>query len=227
VFAPRVHQLVRSTEDDPSLQRQELTGLFTKVGRIQCAILGLVALGLVFFGRPFVDLWAGSGYEDGFYVALLLILPATVALMQNLGIEIQRAQNNHQFRSIAYICMAVLNLGMTIFLCQWYGAIGAAIGTAISLLLANGLVMNIFYHKRCRINMLHFWKNILRMAIGLLPAITLGVGLLLFVDITNFLALAGGILLYTLVYCGGMWLLGLNAYEKDLIKKPLAKLLKR
>ena len=227
VFTPRVHRLVQETKDDPAKQGSALTALFTKVGRIQFAILMLVATGLVFFGKPFFSLWAGEGYSDAYFVALLLILPASIPLIQNLGIEIQRAQNNHQFRSIAYICMAVLNLGMTIFLCQWYGAIGAAIGTAISLLLANGLVMNIFYHKRCRINMLHFWKNILRMAIGLLPAITLGVGLLLFVDITNFLALAGGILLYTLVYCGGMWLLGLNAYEKDLIKKPLAKLLKR
>lgn len=227
VFTPRVHRLVQESKNDPARQGAELTALFTKVGRIQFAILMLVATGLVFFGKPFFILWAGEGYGDAYFVALLLILPASIPLIQNLGIEVQRAQNNHQFRSIAYICMAVLNLIMTIFLCQWYGPIGAAVGTAISLLLANGLVMNIFYHKRCHINMLHFWKNILRMAIGLLPAILLGCGLMLFVDMSDFWLLAAGIAVYSLVYCGGMWLLGLNAYEKNLIKKPLAKLLKR
>ena len=40
------------------------------------------------------------------------------------------------------------------------------------------------------------------------------------------LHLGCGIALYTLVYCGGMWLLGLNDYEKDLARKPIRKLLK-
>ena len=70
------------------------------------------------------------------------------------------------------------------------------------------------------------WKNILRMCLGLLPAAALGVGMQ-YLEITDFWLLAAAIGVYTLVYCGGMWLLGLNEYEKNLIKKPLTKLLKR
>lgn len=226
VFAPRVHNLVQSTKDDLSLQRKELTALFTKVGRIQFCVLMLIASGLVFFGKPFIAIWAGPGYEDAYYVALLLLLPATIALIQNLGIEIQRAQNTHYFRAIAYICMAVINLALTIFLCQRYGAVGAAVGTAISLVLANGLVMNIYYHKRCRVDILHFWKSILRLAVGTLPALAIGTVLMLFVDMSSLWLLGISILGYTLTYCGGLWLLGLNDYEKNLIKKPLLKLMK-
>ena len=226
VFAPRVHKLVQATYADHALQRRELTDLFTKVGRIQFCVLGLIASGLVFFGKPFIAFWAGPGYEEAYYVALLLILPATIALIQNLGIEIQRAQNTHRFRAIAYVCMALINLVLTVFLCQRYGATGAAVGTAISLVLANGLVMNIYYHKRCRVDILHFWKNILRLAVGMLPALALGTALMLFVDLSSFWLLAVCIGGYTLVYCGGLWLLGLNDYEKNLIKKPLQKLLK-
>jgi len=40
-------------------------------------------------------------------------------------------------------------------------------------------------------------------------------------------AVGGGILGYCLVYGGGMWLLGLNDYEKNLVAKPLRKLLKK
>jgi len=227
VFAPRVHRLVQATKDDPEKQKAELTTLFTKVGRIQFCILGLISSGLVFFGKPFIALWAGEGYGEAYYVALLLILPASAPLIQNLGIEIQRAQNNHQFRSIAYIFMAAINLVMTIFLCQRYGAVGAAVGTAISLILANGLVMNVFYHKRCRVDILYFWKNILRLAVGILPALAVGTALMLFVDMTSVWVVGGGILGYCLVYGGGMWLLGLNDYEKNLVAKPLRKLLKK
>lgn len=226
VFAPRVHRLVQETKEDLPKQKAVLTELFTKVGRIQYAALMLIATGLIFFGRPFIGFWAGEGYEDGYYVALLLILPASIALIQNIGIEIQRAQNNHQFRSISYICMALVNLVMTVFLCQRYGAVGAAFGTAVSLILANGITMNIFYHKRCRIDILHFWKNILRISLGLLPAIAAGIVLMLFVDLSSIWRLGAGIGGYTLLYCGSMWLLGLNSYERNLVLKPLKKLRK-
>lgn len=223
VFAPRVHRLVQETNRDLPLQRQQLTALFTKVGRIQFCVLGLLASGLVFFGRPFISLWAGPEYTEAYYVSLLLLLPASIALIQNIGIEIQRAQNNHQFRSIAYIFMAMINLVMTIFLCQRYGATGAAVGTAISLVLANGLTMNIFYHKRCQIDILHFWKHILRLSLGILPALAVGTVLMLFVDMSNLWVLGGSIALYSLTYCGGLWLLGMNQYEKDLLRKLLKR----
>lgn len=227
VFAPRVHRLVQTTAQDLAMQRKELTALFTKVGRIQFAVLALVASGLVFFGKPFISFWAGEGYQDSYYVALLLILPASIALIQNIGIEIQRAQNNHKFRSIAYIIMALLNLGISIFLCQIWGAVGAALGTSISLIVANGLIMNIYYHKKCRVDILHFWKSILRLAVGLLPAVVLGILLNRFVNLYKPLYLLLGIGAYALVYCAGLWLIGFNRYEKDLVLKPLRKLLRR
>lgn len=227
VFTPRVHRLVHSTMDDPQTQRRQLTELFTKVGRIQFAVLALIASGLVFFGRPFISFWAGPEYGDSYYVALLLILPASIALIQNIGIEIQRAQNNHQFRSIVYIFMALLNLTVSIFLCQLYGAVGAALGTAVSLLVANGLIMNIYYHKRCNIDILHFWKSIGRMSLGILPAVLCGLALDRWLDMSSFKFLALGIGLYALIYCAGLWLLGLNSYEKNLIMKPLRKLLRK
>lgn len=227
VFAPRIHHLVQTTNDDPALQRQQLTAFFTKVGRIQYAILGLIASGLIFFGRPFIAFWAGAEYGESYYVTLLLVLPATIPLIQNIGIEVQRAQNNHRFRSIVYIFMALLNLGVSIVLCQRFGTLGATVGTAFSLLIANGLIMNIYYHRRCHINILFFWKNILRLSVGILPAIVLGLVMNHFLDFSTTWIMFLCICAYTLVYCLGVWFLGLNHYEKDLIRKPIRKILRR
>lgn len=226
VFAPRVHRLVQSTAYDPVLQRRELTGLFTKIGRIQFIVLGLIATGLIFFGRPFIALWAGPGYEVSYYVVLMLVLPASIPLIQNIGIEIQRAQNIHHFRSVVYVIMALMNLFVSIYTCQKWGVLGAVLGTAISVLLANGLIMNIYYHRRCQINILYFWKNILRLSLGMLPAIAAGIAINHYMDLNTVMGLILGIGLYTLTYCAGMWLLGFNHYEKGLIHKPL-KLFKR
>ncbi len=227
VFTPRIHRIVNETIDNPEIQKRQLTDLFIKVGRIQFLILGLLASGVVFFGQPFIYYWAGNGYEDSYYVALLLIIPASIALIQNLGIEIQRAENKHQFRSIVYLVMALVNLGLSIVLCQKYGAIGSAIGTAISLIVANGLIMNIYYQQRCNINILAFWKSILRMSVGLIIPVIFGVLIVRFINLYKVVYLLLCMMGYVIIYSLSMWLLGMNDYEKQLIKRPLLKVFKR
>lgn len=227
VFTPRIHLLYNNTELSIEEKHRRLSELFTKVGRIQFAILALIASGLVFFGQAFISFWAGEGYEESYYVALLLIIPITIPLMQNLGVEIQRAENKHQFRSLVYLAMAAMNLIISIFLCQKYGAVGSAIGTAISLIIANGFIMNVYYQKKLNINIVLFWKNIGRMSIGLILPIIIGVLMMNFTTISSIWMLLGLIIGYSAVYCLSMWFLGLNEYEKNLVKKPLSKIFKK
>lgn len=217
VFVPRIHKLINEINDRDS-QKKALTDLFIKVGRIQFLILGLVASGVCFFGKSFIlNIWAGEGYDDAYVVAMLLILPSSIALIQNLGIEIQRAENKHQFRSIVYLIMAIVNLGLSIYLCQIYGAIGSAIGTAISLILANGIIMNIYYQKACNLDIIAFWKSIARLSAGLLIPIAVGAMLLCFTNQNDLWIWLLDIVAYTAIYCGSMWSLGMNKYEKNLV----------
>jgi len=228
VFTPRIHRIILETKNDVSVLRKSLTALFTRVGRIQFLILALVSTGVLFFGKPFIlNVWAGEGYDDSYIVALLLIFPSSIALVQNLGIEIQRAQNRHQFRSVAYAVMAVINLGITIVLAQRYGAIGSAVGTAISLVLANGIAMNVYYHKRCNIDIISFWRSIASLGRGVVIPLACGVMLNIISDFNTLWSLAAGICVYGAVYCASMWFFGMNDYEKGLIMKPVRKLLKR
>ena len=227
VFTPRVHKITNETTDNTVEQKKHLTELFIKIGRIQFLLLSLIASGLIFFGKPFIYYWAGEGYEDSYYVMLLLVLPAMIALIQNVGIEIQRAENKHHFRSIIYLIMALINLVLSIFLCQKYGAIGSAIGTAISLIIANGFVMNFYYHKKCNIDVIAFWKNILRMSLGLIiPTIT-GLIITRYVDIYSIENMILFIALYAIIYIAFMWFLGMNKYEKNFVSKPLVRIFKR
>lgn len=224
VFTPRIHNIVNETKGNLVEQKKQLTQLFSKVGRIQFIVLGLIASGFVFFGKNFITkFWAGIEYYDSYYVALLLILPASIALIQNLGIEIQRAQNKHKFRSIAYSFMALVNLLLSIYLCQIYGAVGSAIGTAISLILANGIIMNIYYYYRCNIDILIFWKNIMQLTKGIIIPAFVGIVITRFWKVNNFIDLAVQIFIYVIVYVISMWLWGINEFEKMLIFSGLKK----
>lgn len=226
VFTPRIHMILNTTNNEIQLKRK-LTELFTKVGRIQFYILTLVSTGIVFFGRTFISFWAGEGFENSYYVALLLIIPGTIPLIQNLGIEIQRAENKHQFRSIAYLVMAFINLFCSYYLCQLYGAIGSTVGTAVSLLLANGLIMNIYYHKKCNIDILYFWKNIVDISKGLLIPIICGIAMNSIVSTNTISSFFIAVIVYTAVFIVAMYLISMNEFEKELIHKAVKKIIKR
>lgn len=224
VFTPLIHRIINDTHFDVNVQKRQLTDLFTRVGRVQFLILTLVLSGLVFFGKPFIRFWAGEGYGDAYYVVLLLTFPATVPLIQNVGIEIQRAQNKHKFRSVVYLLMALVNLGVSIVFCQWWGAIGSALGTAISLVFANGVLINIYYQKKCNIDVISFWKNILRMFKGLVVPIIFGALMMMFAKFNSLIHLAYWIVLYSAVYCVNVWTFSMNKYEREMVANPIKKL---
>jgi O-antigen/teichoic acid export membrane protein len=222
VFIPRVNRVVAVSK-----QNDELTYLFTRIGRIQFILLSFICLNFIFLGRPFIDMWAGSNYKEAYPITLLLIIPATIPLIQNLGIEIQKAKNMHKFRSWVYLSIAIGNIFLSIPLTKAYGGIGAAFGTAVSLLLGNGLIMNWYYHKKIGLNMKFFWNEILRFIPSLIPSILLGILMNIFISSYNMVAFLIMGIAYAIVFCISMWIFGMNGYEKDLVRKPILKVIKK
>lgn len=222
VFVPRVNRIVATSDDN-----SELTKLFTKVGRVQFIILALIFTGFIFFGQPFMVFWGGEGYADSYYIALWLILPVTVPLIQNLGIEIQRAKNKHKARSIVYFCIAVANVLISIPLIQVVGTVGAAMGTGISLICGNIIFMNWYYQKYIGLDMFYFWKSISRFIPSLVAPCIMGVLIMQFVTINSLIVLGLWIVLYAAVYCVSMYFLGMNNEEKQMVMGPIRKLIKR
>jgi O-antigen/teichoic acid export membrane protein len=218
VFIPRVHRLVANSDNN-----SELIKLFTRIGRIQFIILSLISSGLIFFGRPFINMWAGKDYDGSYPIALLLIIPVTVPLIQNIGIEIQRAKNLHQFRSWVYFFIALGNLGLTIPLAKTYGGVGAAIGTAVSLIIGNGFLMNWYNHVKVGLDMKYFWWEIIKITPSLIIPVLTGVLLNRFLVSHSIPYFFLSVLIYTIVFVISIWMLGMNQYERDLLISPIKK----
>lgn len=218
VFVPRIHRMVADSSNE------DLTKLFTRIGRIQFILLSLILSGLVFYGRPFINMWAGVNYNDSYPILLLLIVPVTIPLIQIIGIEIQRAKNMHQFRSWVYFFIAIANLALTIPLARRFGGKGAALGTAIALLVGNGFIMNWYNHVKVGLNMKFFWKQIVSFIPALIIPTILGILVNQFTnlyELKNFLFYGS---LYVFIFCLSMWFFGMNKYEKQLISNPLKRL---
>ena len=221
VFIPQVNKIVSASDDN-----NELTGLFIKIGRMQFMILSVVLTGFIFFGRQFMIFWGGEGFSESYYVALLLIIPVTVPLIQNIGIEIQRAKNKHKARSIVYFVIASGNVFISIPLIKMFGPAGAAAGTAIALTGGNIIFMNWYYHSHIGLDIKLFWKNILGMVRGLIIPCIVGTFIMLSVPMDNWFVLGAYIILYSAVYAISMYHLGMNSDEKKIIDESLKKSVK-
>ena len=137
------------------------------------------------FGKYFIQLWVGDGYEIVYSLVLILMVPSTVPLIQNIGIEVQRAKNKHQFRSLIYLLIAIINVVVSIILCKSYGILGVTIGTALADIVGCIIIMNIYYHKKIGINIIAFWKSILRASCGLIIPAVIGALIMQFVHFNN------------------------------------------
>jgi O-antigen/teichoic acid export membrane protein len=215
VFIPRVHKLVNMNNEI------ELSFLFLKIGRIQFIVLSYILTGIIFFGKEFIVLWAGENYLDSYNILLLLLIPLTIPLIQNIGLEIQRAKNMHKFRSILFIFIAIINIGISIPLTKEYGVIGATLGTSLSLLIGNGILINLYNYTKVKIDILNFWRQILSFAPGLFVVFLFSFIIKHFVLITNFsdLFISGSV--YSVLFLIAFWYLGFNSFEKALLIKPL------
>lgn len=222
VFIPKINRIVALSNDN-----KKLTDIFTKIGRIQFILLTMICSCFIFFGNPFIRMWAGVDYITAYPIALLLIIPVTIPLIQNIGIEIQKAKNMHKFRSWTYLFIAIGNVFLSIPLTKMYGGVGSALGTAIALIVGNGFLMNWYYHKKVGIDINFFWKQILKFIPSLiLPTIT-GILIVKFVDLYNIILFLISGTFYVLIFLISMWLFGMNQYEKDLIRKPILNLLSK
>ncbi|MBQ7302715.1 MAG: lipopolysaccharide biosynthesis protein [Clostridia bacterium] len=219
VLIPRVHRIVADGGDDAELSR-----LFIKVGRLQFMVLAPIWLGFLFFGKFFVGVWA-NGQMDVYPIALLLMGSTIIPSIQNLGIEIQHAKNKHQFRSILYLIVCVVNIIFTIVALKLgHGGVGAAAVTAFTVLVGNGLIMNIHYKKKIGLDIGRFWRSILSLLPALiLPAIA-GYLMMRFVPIDGYVLFLLCCAAFVLVYAVSMWLFGFNAEEKATVTNVLGKI---
>lgn len=212
VFIPTVNRIVADTDSN-----DELTELFIKVGRIQFMILIPVLFIFIIFGRLFIAFWVGNEFNESYFVAIMLLVPVTIPLIQNLGIEIQRAKNKHKIRSIIYFIISIANILISIPLIEQFGAIGAALGTAVALMVGNVLFMNWYYHVRIGLNIVKFWKSILKIFPALIVPCILGVYFMLFVHLSNILKLLISVAVYMLVCCFSIYCWGMNNEEKKIM----------
>ena len=216
VYIPKVNNLINENKDD-----HKINELFIKVGRFQFCVLMFILTNYLLFGYNFMILWAGNKYIDSYYIGIILLVSITIPLCQNLGIAIQQAKDLHRMRSLVYLFIAIINIFISIPLVRSYSGIGAALGTAISLLVGNVIFMNFYYNFKIGLDMQRFYKQISEFIFPLLLSLLVGWFLKNYININKWSLLFCAIILNSIFYIFFMYLFGINKEEKYTIKRML------
>lgn len=214
LLAPRTNKMVFE-----GASNTELTDFAIKIGRIQALIIALIVSGFIAFGRPFIHFYVGDSYAESYIVALLIMIPYMIPIVQNVCLNIVVAKNRHKFRSLVYLVIALLNVLGTWVLIRKIGVSGAALMSGLALILGQGIVMNWFYSRKIGLEIKRFWHSIL--PIYLFPIVMALVTLILgryIIDFYSVITLIIGILAFSVIYCVFNWAFIMNSEEKQIIK---------
>ena len=126
---------------------------------------------------------------------------------------------NHKFFVDCY-CNAIVSvpLGMK------FGGIGCALGTAISMIVGNGFIMNWYYQTHIGLDMVYFWKRILGIVPAMLPAIALGVAAVRLHTFTGYSGVLTFAVPYAAVYAAGLYRFAMDESERDMVRSVVRKI---
>ena len=91
------------------------------------------------------------------------------------------------------------------------------------MIIGNVIIINIYYYKRIHLDILHFWKNIIKMSIPVVISLIIGKLILSSIAMSGYLGLFIKGLMFTIIFFVFMWTMGMNNYEKEMFWEPIAK----
>ncbi|APU11342.1 hypothetical protein A5M85_13955 [Cellulophaga lytica] len=221
VFLPRATKMTVN-KATPEM----LTTEMIKIGRVSLIALFYILGAFTLYGLQFVNLWVGETYHDSWVIALMIMIAYTVPLAQGFTGPLIEAQNKVAFKSIIYLIFLFIGTVIGYFSSLKYGALGMITGTVIGWILAQN-VMNFFYQRVMKLNILRFFKEIFNKILPIQILIVVIGYAINFIPGENWLNFIIKGLLYTLTFGILMYFFGMIPFEKKLIKDTFSKFSKK
>ena len=211
VFYPKVSILYQEENGN-----QKVSDLFVRVGRVTFMIIMLILSGFIVFGKEFLLIWVGEGYTEAYYVAIVVMIPFSVDLAQNLALAILQVKKQYSFRAKIYLLSALINVVTTVIFASYFGIVGAAISTGLSMFITSGLIMNWYYLKKANLDIVRFWKETFKIITVSMVMMTLVLLIKQYMswNSVGLLQLGIEIILFALIYVSAMYKFIMTSDEK-------------
>ncbi len=209
IMLPSMARRVVSGDSPEQLQRS-----VEKAGRWQFMLLAAALGGFVVLGKDFYSLWLGDAYMDCYYLTLILMIPVTFPMIQNVSLSILRAQNRMGYRTATLAISCVINILVSLIGIHYWGYWGAALGTVMATI-GNLVFMNVYYHRVLKFHVFQMFYNIIkRTGLCAVAATVVTYGVHRFVS-GNWFAFALNVVVYVATYGACLFFFSLSKAERN------------
>ena len=211
-------KIVDSIESGAS--REALTNLLVRVSRAQSIVLLPVLVGMVVFGREFLDLWLGPEFHAAYLVMLMTLIPYGFELIGNIRNQVLQVKGLYWIRALIALGTSLVSAALAIALIRPFGIYGAAFGAGFGI--AVGFVAaTVLMHLRANVDAVRMLRETGR-GLMLAAAVALGAGLLLnLAPVSGWAGFFGKGAVFGLVYAAALWLFGLTPSERREVRGML------
>ncbi|RKL66428.1 hypothetical protein CR203_16180 [Salipaludibacillus neizhouensis] len=210
---PRITQMVSS-----GVNGKDLTLFIVRTARIQVTLLGGILIAFQLYGSEFIYLWIGNDYSQAASIGLILMAAMIINAVLYPCVMILRAKKNDGSRTILQLALMIVGLILGLFLFQWLGVIGIALGLTIAIILLNWIVIQKIYIKAFEFNVYVFGNEIIKILPSMGMSYAFGFVLNnLLIDYSWSLFFIKCIL-FTAFYITFIWRYGANETERELVK---------
>ena len=204
--------------------KEELLGLMIKAGRLQLKIIGLIILGFAVIGKEFMTVYIGEKFMNVYYLTLMMIVPYAISATQDIAQNAILVNGYVKDRAILSLISSGVIIILALILIPAIGGIGAGISIFIGLIV-NNVLMNILFRKKLDLDLITFFREChLRSLFPISISALISILAIRFVPGTaswRIVILKGSIV--TAVYMIVMYLIGMDEFEKNLIRKALRR----
>lgn len=214
MFMPRIsHILVHEHA------KEKLSTLMVNVGRFHVMTIGLIYVGFLVLGKEFISIWMGTEYNKVYVCALLIIFPSLIDVPQQIAKTSLLAKDHVKEQAVIYVCMAVINVILSLVLIPLTGLVGAALSICVSYLLRT-MAFNFLYKRTLEFDLKRFFFNVYGRW-GIIAGITVvfGVGIKKLISVSGWIGLLLKIMMIITVYIIMFILIGLKKDERTYLLK--------
>lgn len=202
---------------------EKLTDTLIQPSRLIVLTGGSIVFGFISIGKQFISLFYGPSYVEAWLYAVILMLPIFLNMANGVIVNVLDAMNKRLVRSLVLLGTTILNIILTVFWLQWFGMLGAAVATALSTLLGQIIIMNIYYAKKLRLRIMYlFYKTFKGILLPQIISMIISLASTYFIN-NVWISFGVGAISYLVPFILMYLLFGINENEKMLLHKALHK----
>lgn len=214
LYLPRVVQLVVAGAA-PAKQ----TDMMIRVGRYLVVLLVGLLFVMICYGREFFSLWIGDSLgaetDTCWLIAIVLMLPQTLSLVQGVGWHISQARNCLRRRVFIAAFNSVLFIVGGYVACLWFGLMGLALWGGFTMLTQLLMINFLHYKLELGLNIGRFYGRVFSRCwlwIPLLVGAAYGIDVLL--PNGAWCLWGARVLLFAIIYGAVMWWVYMTPTER-------------